>query len=173
LVVKARSRRAIEARTLKAGLTLHFGQVEGPAVETQLGDEDDVRALMIDIRKFLSPREDVYFIGIANIFDRSVTDEEMREASRHNRKAWKIVRTEGLIRSEPHGRRPEEWFDLIVNAEIFHNDAAKQSEFESLPEDMQAIARATVNAMMLRMLPVLWAEKNVIEAAFERGAFSS
>jgi len=171
LVAKARGRRAITGPTIEAGFTLHFGRFEGPAVETQLGDEDDVRSLMADLRKFLAPGEDVYFHRIANIVERAVTDEEMREANRHNREGWKIVRTEGLVRSEPHNRTPETWFDLIVNGEVFHDDEAKRAEFESLPEDLQAIGRATVNAMLFRMLQVLWPERNLVTAAFERGAF--
>lgn len=171
LVTKARNRRAITGPTLEAGFTLHFGRFEGPAVETSLGDEDDVRSLMADLRKFLAPGEDVYFYRVANIVERSVTDEEMRGANRHNREGWKIVRTEGLVRSEPHNRTPEAWFDLIVNGEVFHDDAAKRAEFERLPEDLQATGRATVNAMLFRMLQVLWPERNLVTAAFERGAF--
>jgi hypothetical protein len=171
LVTKARNRRAITGPTLEAGFTLHFGRYEGPAVETQLGDEDDARSLMADLRKFLAPGEDVYFDRIANIVERAVTDEEMRDASRRNRENWKIVRTEGLVRSEPHNRTPETWFDLIVNGEVFHDDAAKRAEFESLSEDLQAIGRATVNAMLFRMLQVLWPERNLITAGLERGAF--
>lgn len=151
---------------------MHFGRFEGPPVETHLGDEEDVRSLMTDLRKFLAPDEDVNFNRIANIVELAVTDDEMRDANRHNREGWKIVRTEGLVRSEPHNRTPEAWFDLIINGEVFHDDAAKRAEFESLPEDLQAIGRATVNAMMLRMIQVLWPERNLIAAAFERGAFS-
>lgn len=172
LVTKARNRRAITGPTLEAGFTLHFGRFEGPPVETHLGDEEDVRSLMTDLRKFLAPDEDVNFNRIANIVELAVTDDEMRDANRHNREGWKIVRTEGLVRSEPHNRTPEAWFDLIINGEVFHDDAAKRAEFESLPEDLQAIGRATVNAMMLRMIQVLWPERNLIAAAFERGAFS-
>jgi hypothetical protein len=171
LVEKARNRRAITVPTLEAGFTLHFGRFEGPAVETRLGDEEDVRSLMTDLRKFLAPGEDVYFYRIANIVERAVTDDEMREANRHNRDGWKIVRTEGLVRSEPHGRTPEDWFDLLVNGEVFHDDVAKRAEFESLPEDLQAIGRTTVNAMLFRMLQVLWPEKNLIAAGLERESF--
>lgn len=170
LVEKARGRRAITRPTIEAGFTLHFGRFEGPAVETQLGDEEDVRSLMTDLRKFLAPGEDVYFYRIANIVELAVTDQEMRGANRHNREGWKIVRTEGLVRSEPHNRTPEAWFDLIVNGEVFHDDAVKRAEFGSLPEDLQAIGRATVNAMLFRMLQVLWPERNLITTAFERGA---
>ena len=152
LVVKARGRRAIKARTIEAGVTFHFGRFEGPPVETHLGDEDDVRSLMTDLRKFLAADEDVNFNRIANIVERAVTDDEMRDANRHNREGWKVVRTEGLVRSEPHGRTPEAWFDLIVNGEVFHDDAAKRTEFESLPEDLQAIGRATVNAMIAKRM---------------------
>jgi hypothetical protein len=169
LVVKARWRRAIQGRTIKAGLTLHFGQ-DGQGVETNLGDEEDVRSLMTDLRKFLAPREDVYFLDIADIVERAVTDDEMRGANRHNLDNWRIVRTEGLMRSDD-GRTPEIWFKLITNAEVFHNDPAKVAEFESLPEDLQAIGRATVNNMLMRMLQVLWPEQNLIKDAFERDAF--
>ena len=74
------------------------------------------------------------------------------------------------MRSEPHNRTPEAWFDLIVNGEVFHDDAVKRAEFGSLPQDLQAIGRATVNAMLFRMLQVLWPERNLITTAFERGA---
>lgn len=128
---------------------------------------------MLDLRKFLAPGEDVYFYRIANIVELAVTDDEMREANRHNRESWKIVRTEGLVRSEPHNRTPEVWFDLIVNGEVFHDDAAKRAAFESLPDDLQTIGRTTVNAMLFRMLQVLWPERNLITAAFERGRSAS
>jgi hypothetical protein len=76
LVTKARNRRAITGPTLEAGFTLHFGRIEGPAVETQLGDEEDVRSLMTDLRKFLAPKSDANFNRIADIVERAVTDEE-------------------------------------------------------------------------------------------------
>src|SRR5260370_1788978 len=99
LVAKARNRRAITGPTLEAGFTMHFGRFEGPVVETQLGDEEDVRSLMTDLRKFLAPKSDANFNRIADIVERAVNDEDMREANRHNRECWKIVRTERLVQS--------------------------------------------------------------------------
>jgi hypothetical protein len=173
VVAKAQSRRAAADRTIKAGLTLRFGQFEGTAVETRLGDKDDVHALLIDLRKFLAKGGDICFFDIARIVRGVVTDPEMKDANEHNRSNWKIVLSEGLVKMEGWKHRtPEAWFDLIVNGEIFHDDATKLAEFQSLPDDVQAIARVSVNAMLLRMLPILRAERLLIETAFERRAFN-
>jgi hypothetical protein len=173
VVEKARWRRAITGPTIEAGIKFHFSHYEDPSVETRLGDEDDVRSLMADLRKFLSDDSDVHFYGIANIVELSVTDDEMKDANRHNREGWKSALTESALPFRPQNRSPEAWFDLIVNGEVFHDDADKRAEFESLPEDLQAIGRTTVNAMMIRMLGVLWPERNLIADALERGAFRS
>lgn len=171
LVTNTLTRRAVANRTIKAGLTMRFGRFEGPPVETRLGDQDDAHALMIDVRKFLAKREDVYFPRIAGIVERAVTDDELRSANQHNHANWKIVLSEGLVHLDdgPH-RTPEAWFDLIINGEVFHDDPSKRAAFQSLPDDVQHIARASVNAMLLRVLPILHAERRVIEEAFERGA---
>ncbi len=171
LVANTLTRRAVANRTIKAGLTMRFGQFEGPPVETHLGDQDDAHALMIDVRKFLAKREDAYFPRIARIVGRAVTDDELRNASEHNRANWKTVLSEGLVHLEdgPY-RTPEAWFDLIINGEVFHDDPSKRAAFQSLPDDVQNIARASVNAMLLRVLPILHAERRLIEEAFERGA---
>jgi hypothetical protein len=174
LVNKALARRAVADRTMRSGLTMRFGQFEGPQVETNLGDQDDTHALMIDVRKFVAKKkdDDVFFPHITAVVARAVTDDELRAANANHRANWKLVLKEGLVQiDDGQYRTPAAWFDLIMNGEVFHNDSSKLTAFQSLPDDVQAIARASVNAMLVRVLHILRSERLLIEEAFERDAF--
>lgn len=176
VVGDATSRRAVAGKTIKAALILRFGKLDSkPAVETQLGDRDDADALMLDLRKVLAPREDTYFPRIASIVRTSISDEELRLANDHNRRNWGIVLNEGLVQLDDGAgpyRTPEAWFDLLMNGEVFHEDAEKRAAFLAMPQDLQGIARASVINMLLRIMPIIRAERKLIEAGFDRGAFA-
>jgi hypothetical protein len=69
-------------------------------------------------------------------------------------------------------RTPEAWFELLMNGEVFDEDAEKRAAFLAMPQDLQGIARASVINMLLRIMPIITAERKLIEAGFDRGAFA-
>ena len=58
-----------------------------------------------------------------------------------------------------------------MNGEVFHEDVDKRAAFLAMPQDLQGIARASVINMLLRIMPIIRAERTLIEAGFDRGAF--
>lgn len=57
-----------------------------------------------------------------------------------------------------------------MNGHIFHDDAAKSAEFDQLEPLFQGFVQTNVNALLIKGLNVLAAERNLIRQAFDRGA---
>ena len=53
------NRRAVREGTIRSSFTL-TGSAEQSALQVDIGDEDDVRSLLIDFRSFVSPKEPVF-----------------------------------------------------------------------------------------------------------------
>ena len=141
-------------------------------METNLGDDEDVRSLLLEVRKFFSDKEDVHFPRIANLVELAVKDkdEELHDANRANRQSWKQALGSSGITLHANGINyvPERCFDIVINGQMFHDDAAKAAEFEHLPPELQAWVLTNVNAVVLAVLRILHAERNLIMAAFDR-----
>lgn len=167
------SRRAVRDRTIEAkfSLSAHEG---GDLVSTvSLGDDEDVRSLLMDVRKFLAPREDVFFPGITNIVHRLTADhDDLREANTHNRAAWnRDQQGDGVALVINDSRlTPAECFDLVINGVLFHLDEEKARQFESLPQMMREFALVAVNSLVINVLRTLHAQRNLVEELLRRSA---
>ena len=173
LVDEAVSRRAIKDQTITAKWSIHCGEdTDGDlAVDMDLGDTEDLRSLLLDFRKFLADGEDVFFNRVANIVGRAVTDPELHDAHRQNREAWKQVLGGDLqLVANDHIYTRAHCFDIMVNGKWFHGDADKAAEFDHLPVELQGFVLSNVNALVIKGLGVLHAERNLIRAAFDRNA---
>jgi hypothetical protein len=163
----------VTGETIEAGFTIHGSEQEGRIhVATSLGDEEDVRSLLVEVRKFLSEKEDVFFPRIAGIVERSVTDPELVKANRDNRAVWKRalnVGSMGLVVDEK-SYPPYRCFDLVVNGGLFHDDAGKAAEFAGLAPMFQQFALYSVNNLLIRVLRIVHAERELIKEAYARGA---
>lgn len=137
-----------------------------------MGDDEDVRSLLLEVRKFFADREDVHFPHIANLVERFVDDDELRNANRVNPQGWKqaLGRGSGIaLHANGVNYNPERCFDIVINGQLFHDDAAKAAEFERLPSQFQGWVLTNVNAVVLAVLGILQAERNLIMEAFDRG----
>lgn len=173
-VDKAINRRAVRDGTIAAAFHIEGGEDAHVTWSVSLGDDEDVRSLLVDVRRFLAPKEDVYFPGIANIVAMSVSDPELVNASAVNRESWADVLGRGPLNLYADGLQytPARCFDIVVNGEMFHDDVAKQEEFRALQPMFRDFVLQTVNSVTIELLKVLQAERNVVVAAFERGAFA-
>lgn len=164
------SRSAITQGTISASFRLVFDQESGLQVETNLGDEDHVRSLLLDFRKFLSESEDVCFFSVANVVERAVSnDQELRDANRSNRDQWKDVLRGYQIAVNQKTYTPEDCFKLVINGGLFHDDAAKAEELERMIAPARASVVVNVNRLVIKAIPVLIYERNLIRTADERG----
>ena len=120
------------------------------------------------------PKEDVYFYGVANIIEKTVTDDELHKANRLNREAWKHACAGGIqLHAVGVNYTPERCFDLVVNGELFHDDADKAAEFERLDAISRDFVHARANGLVIQALKILHVERNVINSAFERGVVTA
>ena len=138
---------------------------------TDQGDEDDLRSLMIDMRMFLSPNEDVSFTRISNQLERQLNDDELRDANRANRSSWKrALRGDiGMVVNEKR-YTAEDFFDLVGNSDHFHLNDQKESELTRMGPILQGFRWAATVGMVNDCLLVLHAERNLIQRALDSSA---
>jgi hypothetical protein len=175
-VARALSRRAVTEGTIAASFNVRWTEDEGLRIDTNLGDDEDVCSLLLEIRKFFSDREDVYFPRIANIVEQVVADAELREANRANRQSWKraLAGVGGIaLHADGINYTPERCFDVVVNGELFHDDRDKAIAFERLVPEFRAFVLTSVNSLIIQVLGILHAERALITEAFERGAVAA
>lgn len=149
------------------------GHDEPLAHEVTLGDDEDLRSALLDVRKFLAEKEDVFFPRVANAVERLVTNAELREANAANRATWRRLLEGGgmlTIVIDNRAYTPERLFDLVINGGLFHDDKAKSEEFATFTPLMRDLALHNVNRLVIELARVLHAERNLVGAAFERGA---
>ena len=170
-VESALARRAVRNGTIAADFHARSTPDGEIQLETDLGDDEDVRSLLLEVRKFLSDNEDVHFPRIANLVERTVDDAALRDANRTNRRIWKQALGSSSITLHVNGVNylPKRCFDIVINGHMFHDDAAKAAEFEHLDPVCQAFVLTNVNALVLVVLGILHAERNLIMEAFDRG----
>lgn len=166
-VQDTRNRPAIRDLTIRAGFTIGDGRLD---VDT--GNEEHNRSLMMDLRLFLSPREDVFFLKIASLLETRLTDDELRDANRHNRGEWLSAVKKGwgkfIVNVEPY--TPYDFFDLIVNGDMFHLDKKKADRLGRFSGSVQALAPITVNLMAIDCVQILIAERLLILRALKEDA---
>ena len=139
-----------------------------------LGDQEDLRSLLMDFRPFVSDKEDVFAPRVFNLLEQMCTDQDLIDAARHNRKAWKSLMG-GAMPAYVDGRKYDAAgsLDLVLNGELFHMDGDKVDEFARLPEIVQEVLRHTVASTAIQALRVLWPTKNLIQEMLARRALSS
>jgi len=168
-VEKTRNRRAVSGPTIRASFNLSMSQDE-TTFSHDTGDEDDVRSLMMDMRMYLSPKEDVHFPSVTKLLDRRLTDEELRRINRQNREAWRRA-MRGQMGVTVNGKRytAHDFFKLVVNGELAHLDPEKAAEFADLDPIIQGLGRHAVNGMVIHCLRILVPERNLVRKALEEG----
>ena len=148
---------------------MSFDQENGLTWTSDLGDNEDLRSLLLDFRKFVSDDEDTFYYKIANIVEVSIPDVDLKAANRTNREGWKQVLT-GDIQLHVNGVNydRERCFKLLVNGKWFHSSAELEAEYDGLPAEFQSFILANVNALAIKSINVLVAERNLIREAFRR-----
>src|SRR4051794_15055211 len=80
-VTKALSRRAVVDKTLRAGFSLKASE-DATSLTFNSGDEEELRALLIDFRPFTMEKEDVFYNRISNDLELRLADPELKEGAR-------------------------------------------------------------------------------------------
>jgi hypothetical protein len=160
-------RRGFRDKTLWAGWSMR-GNAEQTEFLFDLGDEDDLRAVLPAFRQFTAPGEDVHLLRVFNILHRVLVDTSLREANVQNRAAWKQAeKGEMLIamtlgdRSHTLGAR--DCFDLWVNAEVFHADHEKERLYNQLPDFVQATVVTQATRFVLLGSKIVHFTRNIVD----------
>jgi hypothetical protein len=173
-VDEALGRRAVREATVSDRWRFQYTQEEGLSFETDRGDEEDLRSLLVAVRRFFAPKEDVYFTRVLNIVEQVVRDPELVAANRTYRQAWSRLLRGGLhFHVDGVNYAPEDAFDIVVNGKLFHNDVEKAALFDRLDPMFQQWLLTNVNSLVIQSLGILHAEREVIEEAFARSAVRS
>lgn len=162
--------RAVQQGTIASSFTIHSQRDEPVNVHSDLGDEDDVRSLMLEFRKFVSDKDDAHFESICNIVYRSVEDSEVRAWVNTNRATWTQVFV-GDIEFDLDGVkfRGRSALDVWVNGVLFHNDPVKEAAYNKVePHILRPMFHAEMNRMVIHGLLTVGAMRNVIEEVFAR-----
>lgn len=168
----AASRRAIRDGTLAAEVTYSVAIGEPEKVTADLGDEEDLRSLMLDVRKFFLQEEAANFNAVANLLYQRLQDSGLKDASVKNREAWnKVLKGDGVLVDEHQQPvRSEQMFHVMVYGGMFHDDATLLEQWNGLDEGFKAMYRAEVNVMVARCVDVAAHQARVIESALATGA---
>lgn len=156
--------------TLRSSWTIGGSVGEPATYSADIGDEEDLRSLLLDVRKLVMTNDDAHFPGISNLLELRLTDDELRDANRFNRESWKVQMGGGSIRMVVDGvvLTNLRAFDLYVNGSVFHNDESIEAAWMRLGP-LQAAALAHVTAMVTECVAIAWAERNVVLAALSNG----
>lgn len=174
LVDRAVQRRAIQERTISAKWNIKLGGPGAPmTVTSDLGDEEDAQGLMLPVRQLLMNGEPTQFYAIANIVERVVVDDELRESNRVNRDSWKRLTAGEIVLQTSAGRsyRGVELFELYAYGGVFHSDPERVIQYEALDDFGRVAVRAEVNTLIGLAIQVAYAERNLIRNGLESGGF--
>jgi hypothetical protein len=147
---------------VKDGLSYEFGQSwskQDPQLQTNLSQpsETTLKAVLMDLRKFVQQDEDVYVQRIHNLVMRALvrdddtrTAEQMRAALGTMNKQWKTMYQRGFVKVEIDGQdySPETAMDLWLNGKYFHDDQDYAEKLDRL-EHTNPIAAMIVRAQFL------------------------
>jgi hypothetical protein len=133
-----------------------------------IGDTDDLLAVMTTFRQFTAPKEDTHFPAICNVLENVLHDPELRAANRANREAWKRAEQGGVLLQVPGMTLTHRaCFDLWVNAEIFHSDPDKETFLRNADPLVQQHVKTGASGFVIEGARVLHAQRNVVNAHLE------
>lgn len=168
-VESASERRAVRENTIGASFSLSGNAQTGESsFSTHVGDEEDLRSLLLVFRSFMAPNEDVHASAIFNLIDQRVTDEAMRTTARSLRADWNST-MEGSVRVIANGETftAKDCFDMRVNGELFHDDPVKKSKYDQLPGFLQGMVDQQMAALTIGGLQILAAVRDLVRQALD------
>ena len=165
-------RRGVVEATVRADfrIVMGGGQTE---MSVDVGDDEDLRSLVLDFRHFMAPREDVHVPDILSLVDAAIADDEWKAEFEGLLHVWeRAMAGAGQVAVNRRLYTGRESFNLIVNGRLFHSDLAKRTELEQLPIGAQSLIRGQFNAFVLHGVEVLGAISRAILEARRNGVLS-
>jgi len=153
VLTAALSRRAVR-NGLRASWEVEWDDEAGDVrFFSNRGDEEDLRSLMLDIRKFVAEKEDVQLSKVLNIlWLKSSGNERLRGQVEQVRRDWTQAQKDTTY---PHGEdeSPQELtpirsWKMWVNGGLFHDDEDLRYEYAALSEP----DRARVDMLAVRLV---------------------
>lgn len=134
-VERLHSRQLIKENDLRAWAEIKGDTAAGSLeVRHHEPDEENLRSYLLAFRKCVSDKEPVFVNRIFNLAHRHITDDELVEFLAGARQAWKQSMREGTMGFVVNDEQvtPEEFMDLWINGEYFHDDPEKRARLEAL-----------------------------------------
>jgi hypothetical protein len=173
-VDEAWSLRSAREGTVTSEFTFNFNPTEGSSAHFNVGDNDDLRSLLMAFRPFMSDREDVFVNSVFNDLDNLLRGKpehaDLLDAERHARAEWKLA-LRGDVNLMVNGKsyQAEDCFDMLVNGDLFHSDPIKIAEREKLTPMIQGLAKTNMTNMVLTCFYVLRAIQEIVDAVLAAG----
>lgn len=171
-VTAALSRPAVTSGTISATFHASYSEENGLQVETNLGDEEHVRSLLIEVRKFLAEKSDIHFFKIAKIVARLANDSALTEANARNVAQWKAALQGGggpWLVVDGVQYTPDHCWNIVINGALFHDDEDKAAELSRLAPEYQQWVLTQVNSLIIQVLGILTSEQETVSAVLASG----
>lgn len=160
----ALSRRAVTNKTIDAGFKLHLDSNKKLAIETRLGDEEDVRSLLLEVRKYFASGSDIKFTKINDLTEAKLSADDLRDHNHALRAEWKRICTRDVLVSiNGINYTPEDSFVLFANGIIFHDDKEKAAQVEGLDAIARGLLLTNVNRLVIQALQLANTQRLLIE----------
>lgn len=124
----ARSETLRRGRLVRQGcdtsISLHWTETMPLRIESVEPDQDDLQALMVQLRPFFLKQDPVYLERVLRLAIRLMRHEEFRGHLEQVRAQWRHAAQVGPIRLEVNGRHisPSELADMWINGVYFHTN---------------------------------------------------
>lgn len=137
-------------------------------------DEEDLRAFVLDLRRFISEREPVFIRRIFNDCEKYLQDEKIKQNIRDIKSAWVFLWEKGLIQMSSGGKNlpPEKVMDLWINGQYFHDDIDKKEELEQLLNEQIPCIQIQFMISLPSLARVINLTAEIVEYAMNKGLFS-
>jgi hypothetical protein len=166
------SRRAVTEKTLAAELTYSVEQGGPETVVADHGDEEDLRSLMLDLRKFMLQEEAASFNTVANLLYQRLNDTVLKDAAIHNRAQWDAAMQGHGVLHDEHGQpvRADHMLDVVLYGGMFHEGQAQMTEWAELDDMYKAMYRVEVTDLVTRCVEIAQAQCALIRKAIDDGS---
>jgi hypothetical protein len=116
--------------------SLNFTKGQGVTMSLTQPNEEQLRSLLLELRRFISPKDPAFINRIYNLCDAHITSDELKGLLRHAREQWKVAQRNSGMRLVMNERQitPAHLADLWINGHYFHGsiDDPKTLELREL-----------------------------------------
>ncbi len=132
-------------------VTVNFHQDKGLNISTQLPPEENLFALLLQLRPFILESEPTYFYSACNKITKHISNSKVRELIKAGRNLFSGERSQKIfiIQSDTMTINSEKIFYKWLNAYVYHREIAKRQELEAVHNVLPIEVSRAIFIMML------------------------